>query len=225
MKIKFAALLFIICITTHKSKAQYVWFSGYSYNAPFLFNQKKDLFNKSLNKNNWSILNNEISIANFYWLNRDYYGCKNHLFIALAFAEKHLTGPDLLNFSIKINHLIWERALFEGRWEEALDQTNSNKRFIHHPLGDALYQYQTFTMMAKGDVVFIASDKKIITKLKQSLIELNLHRMALSMAIQEYQNNFINKEELSKFVNKLPEPIKLVGKLELYYQTHSNSKM
>jgi signal transduction histidine kinase len=226
MKIKFAALLFIICITTHKSIAQYVWFSGYSYNAPFLLNQKKEnLFDKSFNKNNWRILNNEISLANFYWLNRDYYGCKQHLLIALAFAEKHLTEPDLLNFSIKVNHLIWERALFEGRWEEALDQTNSNKKFIHHPLGYALYQYQTYTMMTKGDVVFIASDKKIISKLRQSLIELNLHRMALSIAMQEYQNNFINKEELSKFVNKLPEPIIHVGELELYYQTHSNSKM
>lgn len=219
--------IFLLIFTIHsKAFAQYVWFSGYSYNAPFLFNQKKEnLLDKSFDKSNWSILNNEISLANFYWLNRDYYGCKKHLLIALAFAEKHLTEPDLLNFSIKINHLIWERALFEGRWEEALDQTNSNKKFIHHPLGNALYQYQTYTMMAKGDVVFIASDKKIISKLKQSLIELNLHRMALSMAMQEYQSKFINKEELTKFVNKLPKPIKHVGELELYYQTHSNSKM
>ncbi len=226
MKSKIVALVVLIFTIHNKAFSQYIWFSGYSYNAPFLFNQKKEnLFGKSFDKNNWSILNNEISLANFYWLNRDYYGCKQHLLIALAFAEKHLTEPDLLNFSIKINHLIWERALFEGRWEEALDQTNLNKKFIHHPLGDALYQYQTYTMMAKGDVVFIASDKKIISKLKQSLIELNLHRMALSMAMQEYQNNFINKEELSKFVNKLPKPIIHVGELELYYQTHSNSKM
>ena len=75
MKSKIVALVVLIFTIHNKAFSQYVWFSGYSYNAPFLFNQKKEgLFGKSFDKNNWSILNNEISLANFYWLNRDYYG-------------------------------------------------------------------------------------------------------------------------------------------------------
>lgn len=226
MKPKVISFLILIIALHTKAIGQYVWFSGYSYNAPFLLNQKKEvLFNRAENKNTWSTLNNKISLANLYWLNRDYVGCKQHLLGALSFAEQHLTKEDLLIFSIKINHLIWERALFEGRWEEALDRTNNNKKFIHHPLGDALYQYQTYIMMAKGDVAFIESDKKIISKLKQSLVELNLPKMALSMAMLEYHHQFISKVALSEFINKLPEPIKHVGALEWYYQTKSKSKI
>jgi hypothetical protein len=79
--------------------------------------------------------------------------------------------------------------------------------------------------MAKGDVAFIESDKRILSKLKHNLVELNLPKMALSMAMQEYQHQFISKLALSEFINKLPEPIKHVAELEMYYQTKSKSKI
>jgi hypothetical protein len=226
MKIKFAALLFIICLTAHKSKAQYVWFSGFSYNAPFLRLQSDSvLIKQSKYQAKWKWLNTQITLANYYHINNNYFRCKQILTNALTYADSNLIGDALLIFSIKTNHLLWEKALFTGRWEEALSITANNEKYIKNPLGRALYQYQSYMMMAKGDVTFIALDKTVLKDLRKNLIDLNLPRMALSIAMQEFHNHFIDRGELQDFINKLPMPIKHVGELELHYHTTVKTKL
>jgi hypothetical protein len=90
MKHLFVAILFFILSSYNKVFTQYVWFSGYSYNAQFLLNQKEEeLFNSSRNKSTWSILNYQISLANYYWLYRDYFSCKQHLLGARYRLQKN----------------------------------------------------------------------------------------------------------------------------------------
>lgn len=196
--------------------AQYIWYSGYSYHAARLLNTNHTSLNKAPAEN-WVSLKNQIDIANYHWINRDYYNCVKTLNNAIVDARQFLPQNELLLFTIKTKHLIWEKALFAGRWEEALVKTRDFKQYTSNPLGQALYTYQNYTLMTKGDVALIEADRTQLEQLKLDLVNLGLNRMALSVAMKQLQNKFLDINETRTFVTNLPSPLNKVGLLELYY--------